>query len=468
MEDEHPPTPPQEAPEGYARPNDLGSFASTIYSLARGGSDPPELRLERKDFCDRDVIISIEITEDQMRVLHLKNVREDTLKEAKTTVSGFLDQIEPLGEGNGTGGTVFEMFDRVYADMDDQVVAVMGHVHELSSLLAKIDTSVNMYPKKLAFNSPDNIHQGQSYDPVAKLRSVSDAFYKQVEAIKSKSQEYCDDTHPTRNGFGVTRANCDVHQNLIASMMEHSRKRDLWFHWDESSYEGGSIERRTGSHLTYIASLKENMRDRQHILWEWPERLWYLDEPRYCTMFNLDSPPPLFMENDVRPFASYTYVLAEGGPGPEKLRPDVRDTDMLLLIEAKSQVFHLLHLHHVREETSAAAKAAIENFLDHFKSIDDNKRGRVDYGTSRRTFHMFSVDTDSVHLEILEFTKEEVKKRALRCKWETDSWWRENGGERTTHHQPDYLVRVDAPSPPDIGSHIVLPGSERLLTGFEE
>lgn len=278
MAEEGPPTPPQEAPEGHARPDALRSFASTTYSLARGGSDPPELRLERKDFVDGDIIISIEITEDQMRVLHLKNVRDDTLKEAKATVNGFLDQIEPLGEGNGTAGTVFEMFDRVYADMDDQVVAVMSHVHELSSLLAKIDTSVNMYPKKLVSNSPDNIHQGQSYNPVAELRSASDAFYEQVKAIKSKSKGYCNDTHPSRNGFGVTRANCDVHKNLIASMMEHSRNRGLWFHWDESSYEGGSRQRRMGTGLTYVGWFDNDTKGWNHTMWHEPERLWYLDE----------------------------------------------------------------------------------------------------------------------------------------------------------------------------------------------
>uniref|UniRef100_A0A8H7NNX6 Uncharacterized protein n=1 Tax=Bionectria ochroleuca TaxID=29856 RepID=A0A8H7NNX6_BIOOC len=402
-----------------------------------------------------------------MRVLHLKNVRDDTLKEAKATVNGFLDQIEPLGEGNGTAGTVFEMFDRVYADMDDQVVAVMSHVHELSSLLAKIDTSVNMYPKKLVSYSPDNIHQGQSYNPVAELRSASDAFYEQVKAIKSKSKGYCNDTHPSRNGFGVTRANCDVHKNLIASMMEHSRNRGLWFHWDESSYEGGSRQRRMGTGLTYVGWFDNDTKGWNHTMWHEPERLWYLDDPRYCNMFNLDSPPPLFMENDVRPFASYTYVLVKDGPITPEFRPDVRDTDMLLLIEANSRVCRLLHLHHVREETSAAAKAAIENFLDHFKSVDDNKRGKVDYGTRRRMFHMSSVDIDSAHLEILEFTKEEVKKRALRCKWETESWWRGNGGERTNHHQPDYLVRVGDITTPDIDRRIVLPGSERVLTGFE-
>lgn len=171
------------------------------------------------------------------------------------------------------------------------------------------------------------------------------------------------------------------------------------------------------------------------------------------------------MENDVRPFASYTYVLVEGGPGPQKLRPDVRDTDMLLLIQAKSRVYRLLHLHHVREETSVAAKAAIEDFLDHFKSIDDNKRGKIDPYT-RRTFNMFGVDIDSVHLEILEFTEAQVKKRALRCRWETRSWWR--GKERTTHYQPDYLVRVDDITTPSMDHRIVLPGSERVLTGFEE
>uniref|UniRef100_A0A8H7NP70 Uncharacterized protein n=1 Tax=Bionectria ochroleuca TaxID=29856 RepID=A0A8H7NP70_BIOOC len=43
-----PPTPPQEAPEGHARPDALRSFASTTYSLARGGSDPRSFGLSEK------------------------------------------------------------------------------------------------------------------------------------------------------------------------------------------------------------------------------------------------------------------------------------------------------------------------------------------------------------------------------------------------------------------------------------
>ncbi|VUC31748.1 unnamed protein product [Clonostachys rosea] len=465
MANERPSTPPKEDQEDHLRPDGLGSFSGTTYSLARGGPDPSELRLERKDFCDRDVIISIEITNDQMRVLHLKHVREDTLEKAKAAVRGFLDQIEPLGDGSGTGGTAFEMFDRVYADMDDQVVTVMGQVRELSSILAKIDTTASMYPKKLVSSSPGECRHDQPYNPVAELWAASDAFYNQVEAIKSKSKSYCDDTHPTRKGFGVTRTNCDVHKNLIASMIAHSRNRGLWFYWDESSYEGRR-QRHMGTWRIYIVRFDEGRtKGWRQTLWEWPERLWYLDDPKYGTLFTPDSPPPLFMENDVRPFASYTYVLVEGGPGPQKLHPDVRDTDMLLMIQAKAGVYRLLHLHHVREVTSWAAKAAIDDFLDHFKSIDDNKRGKIDFET-RRDFHMFGVSTVGIHQEILEFTRAGVKKRALRCNWETHSWWR--GQQRWNREQPDYFIAFDDPCPPTLKSRILMPGSERVLTGFEE
>uniref|UniRef100_A0A0B7JNU9 Uncharacterized protein n=1 Tax=Bionectria ochroleuca TaxID=29856 RepID=A0A0B7JNU9_BIOOC len=431
MADERPST-PQEAPEGYARPDDFGSFASTTYSLARSGSDMQTLELECMR--DRDVVIKIEISEDQVRVFHLKHVHEDTLDEAKAAVDDFLEQIEPLEDrdGNGPSGTVFEMFGRVHADMVGPLVGVMDNVHELSSLLTKIDTTA-------------------------------------IKAIKLKSESYSSQTHPTIKGFGLFRANYDVHKNLIAHMMEKGRNRGVWFHWDEHGYEG-STQRNIGTWVDYSLSLEEHYDTKTQ---SWVQkiggrsvRLWYLDDPRYCNMFTLDSQPPWFMENDVRPFMSYTYVMVKGSHGPQKLDLDVRDTDMVLQIQPKDGVCRLLHLYHVRQETSLAAKAAIENFLDHFESNDDNKRGRLKNGR-RRMFSMMRESFDPVHQELLEFTKAEIDERRLRCRWGPGGWPR--AMYRGSGNQVGYLVSFK-PCGLDVDNwnRGVIPGSERVLTGFEQ
>lgn len=269
------------APEGYARPDDFGSFASTTYSLARSGSNMQTLEL--KCMRDRDVVIKIEISGDQVRVLHLKHVHGVTLDEAKAAVDGFLKQIEPLGDrdGNGPSGTVFEMFGRVHADMVGPLVGVMDNVHELSSLLTKIDTTASMYPKKSLPESLGDTHLEQSYNPVAELREASDAFYNQVKAIKLKSESYSSQTHTTIKGFGLFRADYDVHKNLIAHMMEKGRNRGVWFHWDEHGYEG-STQRNIGTWVNYSLSLEEDY-DTKIQSWEQKiggrsVRLWYLDE----------------------------------------------------------------------------------------------------------------------------------------------------------------------------------------------
>jgi hypothetical protein len=172
------------------------------------------------------------------------------------------------------------------------------------------------------------------------------------------------------------------------------------------------------------------------------------------------------MENDVRPFMSYTYVMVKGGHGPQKLDLDVRDTDMVLQIQPKDGVCRLLHLYHVRQETSLAAKAAIENFLDHFKSIDDNKRGRLDDGR-RREFSMMCGSFDPVHQELLESTKAEIDERRLRCRWEPGGWPR--AIYRDCGQQVGYVVsfkrgRLDVKN----WNRGIIPGSERVLTGFEQ
>ncbi|CAI6090134.1 unnamed protein product [Clonostachys chloroleuca] len=464
MADERPSTPPQEAPEGYARPDDFGSFASTTYSLARSGSNMQTLEL--KCMRDRDVISG-----DQVRVLHLKHVHGVTLDEAKAAVDGFLKQIEPLGDrdGNGPSGTVFEMFGRVHADMVGPLVGVMDNVHELSSLLTKIDTTASMYPKKSLPESLGDTRLEQSYNPVAELREASDAFYNQVKAIKLKSESYSSQTHTTIKGFGLFRADYDVHKNLIAHMMEKGRNRGVWFHWDEHGYEG-STQRNIGTWVNYSLSLKEDY-DTKIQSWEQKiggrsVRLWYLDDPRYCNMFTLDSQPPWFMENDVRPFMSYTYVMVKGSHGPQKLDLDVRDTDMVLQIQPKDGVCRLLHLYHVRQETSLAAKAAIEGFLDHFESIDDNKRGRLDNGR-RRMFSMMCESFDPVHQELLESTKAEIDQRRLRCRWGPGGWPR--AMYRECGNQVGYVVSFK-PCGLDVDNwnRGVIPGSERVLTGFEQ
>lgn len=112
--------------------SDTGPFASQTIDFRRDGPGPRELELDPQD---RDIIVSIRVADDTSRLLHLANVRTDTVNEARRAVDEFLDTIEALpkysdrddGEKEPVpkrkAHTMIEDFDDVHSGVRDYLVA---------------------------------------------------------------------------------------------------------------------------------------------------------------------------------------------------------------------------------------------------------------------------------------------------------------------------------------------------------
>ncbi|VUC22057.1 unnamed protein product [Clonostachys rosea] len=229
MADENCTIPPHEAPDGRPHPNDVGPFSSVTYSLARDGPDPQELNLK---MCDRDMALSVEADKDHMLVLHLQNVRQDTFAEAKAAVDNFLGQMEPLADGDGPGGTVFERFREVYREMVQDVHLMLGDIEVFQDRISELDNADETYPKKAETSDQD-------YNPVAELIYASFEFADRIKEIKTKSKSHYDGARPKRNGLIVNSVtDLKAHGHLTDYMGEQGRKRNLRVAWKTANYSG--------------------------------------------------------------------------------------------------------------------------------------------------------------------------------------------------------------------------------------
>ncbi|CAG9981195.1 unnamed protein product [Clonostachys byssicola] len=75
--------------------NDTGPFASDSHTLVLGGPGQQKIRL---DMSDRDMMLCASVDESTVRLLHLRNVREDTADKAKSVVEQLLDELKSLDE----------------------------------------------------------------------------------------------------------------------------------------------------------------------------------------------------------------------------------------------------------------------------------------------------------------------------------------------------------------------------------
>ncbi|CAH0043673.1 unnamed protein product [Clonostachys solani] len=77
--------------------NDDGPFKSSSYTLVFGGHGRKSVRV---DTGDRDIILCVSVNETLTRLLHLQNVREDTVEEAKASITQLLDELKSQDERN--------------------------------------------------------------------------------------------------------------------------------------------------------------------------------------------------------------------------------------------------------------------------------------------------------------------------------------------------------------------------------
>ncbi|VUC33289.1 unnamed protein product [Clonostachys rosea] len=180
-----------EYPPSY-HDNDVGPFSSVTYSLVPGGPGPQELDLKLRD---GDVLLMVEGDDDDdaVRILHLLNVREDTLAEAEVAVDGLLGQLKPLGSDNKDGHTVFKMFDKVFREINSSVACLLKDADDLELKLEEIDRDSLVHPKRAAETT------SELFNPVAELQKACRDFIDRVEPIHTKSKEYSDEGCPSRN-----------------------------------------------------------------------------------------------------------------------------------------------------------------------------------------------------------------------------------------------------------------------------
>ncbi|KZV83010.1 hypothetical protein EXIGLDRAFT_729046 [Exidia glandulosa HHB12029] len=103
------------------RHNDMddGPFASQVHVLQRDGPGPRRVDVDPRD---RDVVINIKERPDTVRVLHLQNVRADTLHAAERALDEFLAAV-PHGGTSRTAHTMVERNDEVHLGLRDRLEA---------------------------------------------------------------------------------------------------------------------------------------------------------------------------------------------------------------------------------------------------------------------------------------------------------------------------------------------------------
>ncbi|VUC21183.1 unnamed protein product [Clonostachys rosea] len=164
------------------------------------------------------------------RLLHLKNVREDTLAEAQAAVDSFFDQFEPLDDGHPS--TVFQMFDQVHEDSEDHIARALGYVEDVHCELVEIEYNDVLYRKRPASTAGDNSN------PIAEVMAACDEFLKLVRSIQAKSTDYTKGTGSKRYARIVNKGGDSNHGRLGTYARQESVKRDLGCRWDEQSYPG--------------------------------------------------------------------------------------------------------------------------------------------------------------------------------------------------------------------------------------
>lgn len=101
--------------------NDTGPFAGPMHELVYGGPGPQEVDVDMRD---RDVMFNVQVNSKTIRLLHLQNVRTDTVAAARSAIDTFLSQLKSTDDREEvhperTAHTMLEDFDEVHLDLRD-------------------------------------------------------------------------------------------------------------------------------------------------------------------------------------------------------------------------------------------------------------------------------------------------------------------------------------------------------------
>ncbi|CAG9975539.1 unnamed protein product [Clonostachys byssicola] len=92
--------------------NDIGPFKSILHTLVLNGPGKKKTKIDMRD-CD--IMVAVGLDESTVRLLHLRNVREDTAIEAKAVIKQLLDELKARDDSTGSPLTRSGCIDREHA-----------------------------------------------------------------------------------------------------------------------------------------------------------------------------------------------------------------------------------------------------------------------------------------------------------------------------------------------------------------
>ncbi|CAH0054171.1 unnamed protein product [Clonostachys solani] len=209
--------------------NEAEPFKSVVYLVCDGASG-----LQKFDLLmhHHDMVIAIAENEvEKAHVLHLQNIRKDTLSEAETAINNFLDKFEPLGDGDTLQNTtlqntVFQNFGLVCDLLDELDEDARCEIEKVKKKLSNIENDSLHYPKRVKDTTPGK------FNPVSEMIAACSDFLDQAESIMSKAYENACGYRPGRDGEIWMTDSYLSHQCLRKYLGEQSEIRDLTFRWE--------------------------------------------------------------------------------------------------------------------------------------------------------------------------------------------------------------------------------------------
>ncbi|CAG9977898.1 unnamed protein product [Clonostachys byssicola] len=223
-------------------------FKSDVYSVSDGapGLQAFNLGLNHHDM----VIVVFGKGGDRTQVLHLQNIREDTLSEAGTAIKQFLDNFGSLGDGVFVQNTVFQDYGSVYDELDRIVLDIDFGVDNVEKDLINIENDSSNYPKIV------NGTTAGKYNPVCELFDACNEFRDRLGSIMEKASGQA---YPEKFGEIWITGSYPPHQCLLTYLEEQSEGRDLKFYWETHGNNSSSGQRTFYDDLEWVQCLKEEV-----------------------------------------------------------------------------------------------------------------------------------------------------------------------------------------------------------------
>ncbi|KAF5009867.1 hypothetical protein FDECE_3940 [Fusarium decemcellulare] len=209
------------------RRDDTGPFASLTYQLVFGGPGPQEHDFRMRD---RDVTLVVEAGRRTLRLLHLQNVRTDTIAEARAAVDDFLEQLDATDHPKRIERTVFENFDKVRQGLRNVVSLARSDVEDLREELRL----ANGAPKRVLDTTPNDIDEvhpdPRDNNPVAIVWAACEDFLEKLDLIDDSHEPRKREAHTMQEGFD------ESHNEICGYMEAQAEKRGFVFEWYDGSY----------------------------------------------------------------------------------------------------------------------------------------------------------------------------------------------------------------------------------------